>query len=145
MRLTPAQRADDRASVLMLVPAALLVVLVLASIAVDMSLVQLRRRQAHDLAASAANDAVTAAADEQALRVGEYRIDGDDARRVARRAVAASHLADEVVGAPTVRVTAAGVEVEVALYADYVFAGVVPGAPDGSTVRAVATAMAAEP
>jgi transposase len=36
----------DRASVLMLVPAGVLIVLVMASIAVDMSLVQLRQRQA---------------------------------------------------------------------------------------------------
>ena len=44
----------------MLVPAGLLIVLVMASIAVDMSLVHLRQRQAYDLASAAANDAATA-------------------------------------------------------------------------------------
>ena len=94
--------ASDRGSVLMLVPAAVLIVLVMASIAVDMSLVHLRQRQAHDLAA-------------------------------------------DLVGAPEVTVTPDGVEVSVALEADYIFAGVVPGAPDGRTVRARASAAAPTP
>ncbi len=136
---------DDRASVLMLVPAAVLILLVMASIAVDMALVQLRQRQAYDLAAGAANDAATAAAEQGALRAGEYRVDAAAARRVVDRVVAASDLAPEVVGAPVVRVTPDGVEVEIALYADYVFAGVVPGAPDGAEVRAAAAATVAAP
>jgi len=135
----------DRASVLILVPAAVLIVLVMASIAVDMALVQLRQRQAYDLAAGAANDAATAAADQGALRGGAYRVDPEAARRVVEQVVAASELAPEVVGAPAVRVTPEGVEVEVALYADYIFAGVVPGAPDGRTVRAAASATAEAP
>jgi hypothetical protein len=129
----------------MLVPAAVLIVLVMASITVDMALVQLRQRQAHDLAAGAANDAATAAADQAALRAGAYQVDPEVARRVVVEVVAASDLAGDVVGAPGVRVTPEGVEVEVALYADYVFAGVVPGAPDGTTVRATATATASAP
>ena len=136
---------SDRASVLMLVPASMLIVLVMASIAVDMALVQLRQRQAYDLAASAANDAATAAADQGALRAGSYVVDPQAAREVVARVVAASDLAPEVVGAPSVRVTGEGVEVEVAVYADYIFAGVVPGAPDGRTVRASAAATAATP
>jgi hypothetical protein len=129
----------------MLVPAAVLIVLVMASIAVDMALVQLRQRQAHDLASGAANDAVTAAADQGALRSGEYRVDAEAARRVVAQVVASSELAPEVVGTPEVRVTGDGVEVELALYADHIFAGVVPGAPDGATVRATATAVASPP
>ena len=139
------RHADERGSVLMLVPAGLLIVLVLASIAVDMSLVQLRQRQAHDLAAGAANDAATAAVDRGRLRSGDYEVDPDDAAAVVERIVAASELAPDVVGSPAVRVTDAGVEVEVSLYADYVFAGVVPGAPDGSTVTATASATTATP
>ena len=64
----PRRHGGDRGSVLLLVPAAVLIVLVMASIAVDMSLVHLRQRQAHDLAAQAANDAATGAADQAALR-----------------------------------------------------------------------------
>jgi hypothetical protein len=130
----------DRGSVLLLVPAALLVVLVLASVAVDMALVHLRHRQAHDLAAAAANDAAGAAADPVALRAGTHRPDPARAAAVARQVVAASQLADDVVGAPIVRVRGDQVEVEVRVEADYVFAGVVPGAPDGTTVTARASA-----
>src|SRR5690606_40379377 len=94
----------DRGSVLLLVPAALLVVLVLASIAVDMALVHLRHRQAHDLAAAAANDAAGAAADPVALRAGTHRPDPARAAAVARRGVAASPLAGGAAGAPLVQV-----------------------------------------
>jgi hypothetical protein len=137
------RRRVDRASVLLLVPAALLIVLVMASIAVDMSLVHLRRRQAYDLAAGAANDAVTAAADEGSLRAGGYRVDPDRAQQVVERIVAASDLAPDVAASPTVRVTGDSVAVEVSLYADYIFAGVIPGTRDGTTVTASASATAA--
>lgn len=134
---------DERASVLLLVPAALLIVLVMASIAVDMSLVHLRRRQAHDLAAAAANDAVTAAADENSLRAGGYRVDPDRAQQVVARIIAASDLAPELATPPSVRITGDSLVVEVSLHADYIFAGVIPGTPDGTTVTATASATAA--
>ena len=143
MRAVVRRRRDDRASVLVLVPAALLIVLVMASIVVDMSLVHLRRRQAHDLAAGAANDAVTAAADEGSLRAGGYRVDPDRAQQVVQRIVAASELAPDVATPPIVRVTGDSVLVEVSLHADYIFAGVIPGTPDGTTVTATASATAA--
>jgi hypothetical protein len=133
-------RAGERGSALMLMPAGVLVVLILASIAVDMAIVQLRQRQAFDLAAGAANDAATAAADEGALRGGEFRLDPDAAEAVVVRVVAASELAPHLVGDPAVTVTADGVEVTLAVEADYVFAGVVPGAPDGTVVTATASA-----
>jgi hypothetical protein len=124
-------------------PAGVLVVLVLASIAVDMAIVHLRQRQAFDLAAGAANDAATAAADEVALRSGEFRLDPELARAIALRVVAASSLAPEVAAPPEVVVTDDGVEVTLSLEADYVFAGVMPGAPDGTVVTATASATAA--
>ncbi len=145
MRLTRPRPRPDRGSVLMLVPAGLLIVLIMASIAVDMSLVQLRQRQAHDLAAGAANDAATAAADVGQIRSGGYSVDPDAATAVVDRIVAASELAPDVVGRPVVRVTGNVVEVEVSLYADYIFAGAVPGASDGATVTARASAVAEEP
>ena len=133
----------DRGSTLLLVPAGFLIVLIMASIAVDMSLVHLRQRQAVDVASGAANDAVTAAAEEGALRGGDgVAVSQADAEAVVERIVAASDLAPEVVGAPVVRVTAASVEVELTVRADYVFAGAVPGAPDGTTVTARASARA---
>lgn len=135
-------RPSDRGSALMLMPAGVLVVLILASIAVDMAVVHLRQRQALDLAAGAANDAATAAADPVALRGGDFRLDPATARAVVDRAVAASELAPDLAEAPAVEVTAEGVAVTLAVEADYVFAGVVPGAPDGTVVTATASAAA---
>ncbi|HLM29432.1 MAG TPA: hypothetical protein VK360_05875, partial [Acidimicrobiales bacterium] len=121
------RRADERGSVLMLVPAGVLIVLVLASIAVDMSLVHLRKRQAFDLASAAANDAATAGADQAALRLGSYVIEPGSARAVVDDVVGASELAPLLAAPPSVTVTAEGVSVEITLEADYVFAGVLPG------------------
>lgn len=137
--------ADERGSVLMLVPAGVLIVFVLASIAVDMSLVHLRKRQAFDLASAAANDAATAGADQAALRSGSYVIEPGSARAVVDDVVGASELAPHLAAPPSVTVTAEGVSVEITLEADYIFAGVVPGAPDGTVVAASATAVAETP
>jgi hypothetical protein len=134
----------DRGSALMLMPAGLLIVLVLASIAVDMSLVHLRKRQAFELAAAAANDAATAGVDQGRLRTThDYVLDPERARAVVTDVVAASELASELARPPVVTVTDASVRVELALEADYIFADVVPGAPDGTEVSASATATAA--
>ncbi|HLM64650.1 MAG TPA: hypothetical protein VK306_10165 [Acidimicrobiales bacterium] len=129
----------------MLMPAGVLVVLILASIAVDMAVVQLRQRQAFDLAAAAANDAATAAADRAALRSGAFRVDPESARRVVALSVAASELAPHLAEPPTVTVGDAGVVVTVAVRADYLFAGVIPGAPHGTIVTASASAGAEQP
>ena len=135
---------SDRGSALMLMPAGLLIVLVLASIAVDMSLVHLRKRQAFELAAAAANDAATAGVDQGRLRTThDYVLDPERARAVVTDVVAASELASELARPPVVTVTDAGVRVELALEADYIFADVVPGAPDGTEVSASATATVA--
>jgi hypothetical protein len=134
----------DRGSALMLMPAGLLIVLVLASIAVDMSVVHLRKRQAFELAAAAANDAATAGVDQGRLRTThDYVLDPERARAVVTDVVAASELASELARPPVVTVTDAGVRVELALEADYIFADVVPGAPDGTEVSASATATVA--
>lgn len=126
----------------MLMPAAVLVVLILASIAVDMAVVHLRQRQAFDVAAGAANDAVTAGVDEGALRQGAYSLDPGQVREIVRRRVAASRLAEHLAGPPQVRVDGDTVEVVLAVEADYVFGGVIPGAPDRTVVTAVASAAA---
>jgi Putative Tad-like Flp pilus-assembly len=135
----------DRGSSLMLLPAGVLVVLVLASIAVDMALVQLRQRQAFDVAASAANDAATAGVDQGGIRSGRYVLDPAATRASVARSVATSDLAPELAEPPAVTVTPEAVEVTVTLAADYLFAGVMPGAPDGTTVTASATATAMAP
>jgi hypothetical protein len=129
----------------MLLPACVLIVLVLASIAVDMSLVHLRQRQGFDVAAGAANDAATAAADTDLLRSGRFEIDPMVAQQVARDTVAASDLAPHVVGGPTVTVDGATVEVTLTVAAEHLFTGAMPGAPDRTVVTATASATASEP
>jgi hypothetical protein len=145
---TPAGGArcrNDRGSALMLLPAGVLIVLVLASIAVDMSLVHLRQRQGFDVAAAAANDAATAAADTRLLRAGAYEIDAAEARRVVQRSVAASDLAPHLVGAPAVTVEGDTVEVSLTVAAAHLFTGAIPGTPDRTVVTATASATATEP
>jgi hypothetical protein len=138
-----AARQRDHGSALLLMPAGLLIVLVLASIAVDMSLVHLRKRQAFELAAAAANDAATAGVDQGRLRTThDYVLDPERTRAVVEDVVAVSELAPQLARPPVVTVTATGVRVELALEADYIFADVVPGAPDGTEVTASATATA---
>jgi hypothetical protein len=46
------------------------------------------------------------------------------------------------VGTPVVRISPDTIEVELSVRADYVFASVVPGAPDSTTVTATASASA---
>lgn len=136
---------DQRGSVLLLLPACLLVVLVLASLAVDLSLVQLRQRQASSVAGSAANDAVTAGADVAELRAGRYALDRRAVSEVVERTVALSNLAIDLAAPPEIEITDdALVRVTLTLYVDYLFAGILPGAPDGTLVTATASATAVE-
>ena len=137
--------ARDRGSVLFLVPAAFLVVLILASIAVDMSVVQLRQRQAFDFAAGAANDAAGAGGEAARNDGGPQAlaIDPVAARRLVGRELAASELAPLVVGEPSVRVAGDQIEVSLRVRARFIFARAIPGAAGGMTVTGRATARAA--
>ena len=131
-------------SVLILMPAAVLIVLLLGAIAVDLTTVHLRQQQAIDAAASAANDAVTYGLDESALRSGRgYRLDPDRVRRAVDESIDDQGLADELVEPPVVtEPTPDSVRVELTLRADYLFARSIPGAPRSTTVRGTATATA---
>jgi Flp pilus assembly protein TadG len=136
----------ERGSVLMLMPAAVLIVIVLGSIAVDFAIAFLGEREAASLAAAAANDAATAAVDEQAFRrTGEFRIDEARARRVARAALEASSSELDAIEIDVAVTTAGGepaVTVTVRGTVHYVFAPAIPGAPHGTEVEATATAVA---
>lgn len=140
MRVT--RRAPDRASVLMLMPAGVLVVLLLGAIAFDMSLLFLRQRQAASVAADVANDLATLALDEPHYRAtGEFRLDPRRADEIGRALIASSDVAAI---ADDIEITVADTRVEVRLTAEvaYVFARAIPGAADGTTVRGRATAEA---
>jgi hypothetical protein len=135
----------ERGSTLLLFPAVLLVVVVLASITVDLARVRLVHRQADDPASAAANDAVTAGLDVGALRAGEdYRLDPVVVHDVVDRAIGAHRHAGagrlevdlDVTGPRAVRVDVTG-------HVPLGFARAVPGAPAVVEVRARATAVAA--
>lgn len=93
----------ERGSVLMLFPAGVLVLLVLAAISFDFSLMYQRKRALVDQAATAASDAATYGISEQRLRAdGAVCLDPERARR--------SVLANLAVVAPEVDVRAVWVE-----------------------------------
>jgi len=139
-------RARERGSVLLLVPAGVLVVVVLASIAVDFGIAFLGERELADLAASAANDAVTAAVDEDLLRrTGEFRLDPAEVGDVVAATLARSST-EVALDPPEVEVTTVGgepaVRVRLTGRIRYVFAPGLPGGPDGADVGASAVAVA---
>jgi hypothetical protein len=134
----------DRASVLMLMPAAILIVFLLASISIDLSLLFLRQRQASSVAVDVANDLASAAFDEGVFRsTGEFELDPDRADELGRAFVAASDLGSEIEDVQITVLGADRVEVRLTVRVEYVFAGAIPGAADGSSVTAAATALAA--
>ena len=134
----------ERGSVLMLMPAGVLVVLLLGAIAFDQSLVFLRQRQASSLAGDVANDLATAALDEEGFRVdGEFRLDPARAEQLGIALVAASDLGDLVEDVEVEVVGADAVALRVVVRVEYVFARAIPGAASGTTVSATATAIGA--
>jgi hypothetical protein len=142
----PTPERAERGSVLMLMPAAILVVIVLGSIAVDFSIAFLGERELASLAAAAANDATTAGVDLERLRDdGTFVLDEDRVLAVVRSTIGGSStevdLEPPVVeltfvdGEPAVRVTLRGT-------VDYIFARAIPGAPEQAEVEATAIAVA---
>ncbi len=89
------RRRSSRGSVLMLMPAAVLIVLLLGAIAVDSAIVYLGQRQAYNVAFDAANDAAGAGFDPEIAREsGEIVYDLDRVETLAADAVAASSISD---------------------------------------------------
>ncbi|MCO8129043.1 hypothetical protein NHL50_17695 [Acidimicrobiia bacterium EGI L10123] len=88
-------RRHERGSVLMLMPAAVLIVLLLGAIAVDSAIVYLGQRQAYNVAFDAANDAAGAGFDLDAARTsGEIVYDPDRVEAIAARAITAAGIDD---------------------------------------------------
>ena len=143
------ERADvaERGSVLVLMPAAVLVFVVLGAIAVDFAVVFLAEREVSNAAAAAANDAAGAALDHGRFYAdGSLRLDPGAAGTIARASVGAAGL-DHLNGLDTrVSVSAAEpvVEVTVSARVGFVFAKALPGGPEDARVSASATATAEE-
>lgn len=131
----------ERGSALLLMPAAVLIVLVLAAITVDLSLVHLARREAMAAAEGAANDAVTFGLDEAAYRRGEgYRLDPARVRIAVERALATDAAGERWSGPPRVEVLGSAVRITVVARVDYVFARALPGGRDHTNVTVTAEA-----
>jgi len=123
-------------------PAAVLVVLLLGAIAVDLSIVHLRQREAVAAAASAANDAVTAGLDQAALRRGDgYRLDASRVDQAVAESIESQGLTDQLTEAARITMpTPTSVTVEVHLRAEELFARSLPHGPRITVVRGTATA-----
>jgi hypothetical protein len=133
----------ERGSVLMLVPAAVLVLLALASLAVDSAVVFLAQRQAGDAAAAAANDAAGAGLSDAVFYAkGDVVLDPRLATSVAADSIAARGTGLDLVGPPSVAVAGRQVCVTVRVRVRYLFAPAIPGVPRATTVTARATASA---
>lgn len=139
-RPVPTDRRSERASALVLVPTMLLVLLCLAGIAIDLSLLHGAHRGAHRVVSAAADDAAAMIDPELLQLTGELRIDPDAARRVATAQVGTMSLPGRQVGPVQVTVSADGatVSVRVTVEIDHVVLRSLPGRPDHQRIDIVA-------
>lgn len=136
-------RRSDRGSVLALLPAAVLVLVVLAAIAVDSAVAFLGQRELSNAATAAANDAATAALSDAAFyRQGALVVDSARARTVAADAVAARVVRGVSVDSVDVAVAGPRVCVTVRGRVPYVFARALPGVAHSASVVGRAEAVA---
>lgn len=136
----------ERGSVLMLMPAGVLIFIILAAIAVDFSHLYLERRELHSAAGSAANDAAALAIDADAIRGGESlenSLNLGVAATAAQASLAAEGLTFDSINVEFVDQGRVGVRVTLSRRVDYIFAAAVPGGPDSKVVTATAFAVLA--
>lgn len=129
---------SDRGSVTLLVPVGVLVLVILAAITVDLTLIGSAQHAIRYAAASAADDAASQV-DEQAIRAsGNVTIDMDRARKVATASLEAADLPGTLVGQPVVELVrnGTGVQVTAAIDVPHVFGRAVPGVPDTERIQA---------
>jgi hypothetical protein len=131
----------ERGSALLLMPAATLMVIVLAAITVDLSLVHLGRREAIAAAEAAANDAATFGLDESSYRTGAgYSLDPVRAHRAMEQSITAAGLVDDLAAPPQMEILGTRVRVQLSITVDYVFARALPGVAHSTTVTAIGSA-----
>lgn len=134
--------ADD-GTVLLLFPAAALVMIVLGALVIDVSLSQVRARELESVAASAANDALAALDVDALRRDDEIRFDLDRAHAIVTNAVAAGPLPSASVDIVTV--TGVGtarpeISVTLSIVVELVMAPALPGDLGSTTITRTATA-----
>ena len=134
-------RSRDRGSVLVLVPAGLLVLIILAALAVDSAVAYLGQQQLHDALSAAANDAVTRGLNQGSF-YGEGVVGLDSA--TVGQAICLSVLAQDDTGLHHLHlwmsVDAQSIHVEGTAVVDAVFGRAVPGFGT-RTVRSSADAV----
>jgi uncharacterized membrane protein len=137
-------RPTETGSALILVPAAVLVLVVLAAIAVDSAAVFLGQRQLAEAAATAATDAAGAISEPTFYQTGTITLDPSEAQHLAAASIAAQDLHAVKLAGP-IQVTVAGRQVCVTLTGEVpvIFGRALPGVPRDTTVHATATATAA--
>ena len=130
---------NDRGSALLLIPAAVLIVVLLGSLAVDSAIVFTAQRQLADAAAAAANDAVTAGLAEDAFyRCEGVRLNPERVREVvvASLEARAADIVDAVQSVSTGH-DAAGVPTVTVHVEGSVTPLFAPALPGGGTMRTV--------
>ena len=132
----------ERGTVLLLVPAAFLIMIVLGAIVVDVGLSQVRARELEAVASSAANDAL-GALDIRSLRdTGEIRFDHDRAEGIVVESIANGALPDAVLVAVGIGSDAAGrpqIAVTLRLDVAFIMAPALPGDLDSTTIMRTRT------
>jgi len=129
-------RTCARGSVLMLMPAGLLIVFVLGSISIEFAAVSMRQRALYNVADAAANDAATYAIDRTVLRsTGEVVLDPTLVAQSVEDSLRAQGVI--LVRAPLIEVSAdrKTIHLELAQHVAFVIAGALPGT-DGTVVHA---------
>jgi len=137
----PHEPRSERGSVLLLIPAVVLVLLILGAIAVDSSVAYLARRQLADFTASAADRAAASALDKVAFYgSGQARVDPATADAVVAQARATAVAGGLDITSVTVSVGPTGQSVTVTATAvtQTVF-GIAAGGRRSFTVRAATT------
>lgn len=134
----------DRGSVLLLFPAAFMIVLVLGALAIDAAAVFLHQRELAAAAGAAANDAATLGLAHERLRHdGEVWLDPVRVAEEVEASLERREVLDSLLEPPEVVVLGGSrVEVTLVAHADYVIAPALPGDRGGRTVRATVGANA---
>jgi len=134
----------ERGTVLMLMPAAVLVFIMLAAIAFDYSHLYLAKRDLASLADAATNNAVTYGVDQASIRRGDgYALDPDVVEQSVLASIAVHSPDLHLIGEPTVElVTPTEARVTLTARIDFVFTRAIPGASDSETVRVTSVADA---
>ncbi len=135
----------DTGSVLLLVPAGLLVLLVLGAIAVDSAVVFLAERDLSNRTAAVANDVAAASTDDAAfyLHGGEVRLDPEAVSAYTAGVFGPARLPGGYDGwSATAEVDGARVTVTAQAQVHLVFAPAIPGVRRRASVRARAVATA---